>query len=74
LKSSNNKISKSAKPRKTQNEAVSSKDVMKHAEATLSSGNLKLVVALPEGEDLNEWIAVNSTASLFFHFLIFKVK
>ena len=35
-------------------------DMMKHAAATLGSGNLKLAVQLPEGEDLNEWIAVNS--------------
>ena len=34
--------------------------MMKHAAATLGSGNLKLAVQLPEGEDLNEWIAVNS--------------
>ena len=33
---------------------------MKHAAATLGSGNLRLAVMLPEGEDLNEWIAVNS--------------
>eukprot|EP00731_Ephydatia_muelleri_P025871 Em0017g954a len=33
---------------------------MKHAAATLGSGNLKLAVQLPEGEDLNEWIAVNT--------------
>lgn len=35
-------------------------DMMKHAAATLGSGNLKLAVQLPEGEDLNEWIAVNT--------------
>ena len=39
-------------------------DMMKHAAATLGSGNLKLAVQLPEGEDLNEWIAVNSEFSL----------
>lgn len=33
---------------------------MKHAQNTLGSGNLRLAVQLPEGEDLNEWIAVNS--------------
>lgn len=27
---------------------------------TLGSGNLRLAVALPEGEDLNEWVAVNT--------------
>jgi len=33
---------------------------MKYAMQTLGSGNLRLAVALPEGEDLNEWVAVNS--------------
>lgn len=33
---------------------------MKHAAATLGSGNLRNAVQLPEGEDINEWIAVNS--------------
>lgn len=39
-------------------------DMLKHAAATLGSGNLKLAVQLPEGEDANEWIAVNSKVSL----------
>ena len=34
--------------------------MMKHAAATLGSGNLKLAVQLPEGEDMNEWVAVNT--------------
>jgi MOB kinase activator 1 len=38
---------------------------MKHAAATLGSGNLRLAVMLPEGEDLNEWVAVNSELFLF---------
>jgi MOB kinase activator 1 len=33
---------------------------MKHAAATLGSGNLRLAVQLPEGEDIDEWIAVNA--------------
>lgn len=28
--------------------------------ARLGSGNLRLAVVLPEGEDLNEWLAVNT--------------
>lgn len=36
---------------------------MRHAAATLGSGNLRLAVMLPEGEDLNEWVAVNSMYS-----------
>ncbi|KAK9479278.1 Mob1/phocein [Lipomyces japonicus] len=31
-----------------------------YAEATLGSGSLRLAVLLPEGEDLNEWLAVNT--------------
>lgn len=31
----------------------------KYAEATLGSGNLRLAVMLPEGEDTNEWVACN---------------
>lgn len=34
----------------------------KYAEATLGSGNLRMAVVLPEGEDLNEWLAVNSAS------------
>lgn len=37
---------------------------MKHAAATLGSGNLRNAVQLPEGEDVNEWIAVNSNDQL----------
>lgn len=33
---------------------------MKHAAATLGSGNLRSAVMLPDGEDINEWVAVNS--------------
>lgn len=33
---------------------------MKQAAATLGSGNLRQAVVLPEGEDVNEWVAVNS--------------
>jgi MOB kinase activator 1 len=32
----------------------------KHIDATLGSGNLREAVRLPIGEDLNEWLAVNS--------------
>jgi len=31
----------------------------KLAEASLGSGNLRLAVKVPEGEDLNEWLAYN---------------
>lgn len=41
---------------------------MKHAAATLGSGNLRLAVMLPEGEDLNEWVAVNS---MYQHIIVY---
>jgi MOB kinase activator 1 len=34
------------------------------AEATLGTGSLRKVVKLPEGEDLNEWLAVNGMKRL----------
>jgi hypothetical protein len=33
----------------------------KHADATLGGGNLRDVVRLPQGEDINEWLAINSS-------------
>lgn len=38
----------------------------KHIDATLGSGNLREAVKLPVGEDLNEWLAVN-TLDFFNH-------
>jgi hypothetical protein len=38
----------------------------KHIDATLGSGNLREAVRLPPGEDINEWLAVNSNALPFF--------
>ncbi|CAK9300292.1 unnamed protein product [Gordionus sp. m RMFG-2023] len=51
--------SKTFKPKKNIPEGTHQYDLMKHAATTLGSGNLRQAVALPEGEDLNEWIAVN---------------
>jgi hypothetical protein len=39
----------------------------KHIDATLGSGNLREAVRLPPGEDLFEWLAVNSN---FSHILL----
>jgi hypothetical protein len=36
-------------------------DLNNYTVTTLGSGNLRLAVMLPEGEDVNEWVAVNST-------------
>lgn len=48
------------KPHRNIPEGTKQHDLMQHAQNTLGSGNLRLAVQLPEGEDLNEWIAVNS--------------
>ena len=39
---------------------TSSYQLRQFAEATLGSGSLRKAVKLPEGEDLSEWLAVNS--------------
>ncbi|KAI8853087.1 Mob1/phocein [Chytridium lagenaria] len=44
----------------------------KYAEATLGSGNLRLAVQLPEGEDLNEWLAVNAYEYLWCDGITYK--
>lgn len=46
------------KPRQA-NKGTSSYQLRQFAEATLGSGSLRKAVKLPEGEDLNEWLAVN---------------
>lgn len=47
---------------------------MKHAAATLGSGNLRQAVVLPEGEDLNEWVAVNSEYLVAKHNLTYVIE
>lgn len=42
------------------NKGTSSYQLRQFAEATLGSGSLRKAVKLPEGEDLSEWLAVNS--------------
>lgn len=57
---SGSRNNKTFKPKKNIPEGTHQYDLMKHAAVTLGSGNLRLAVMLPEGEDLNEWVAVNS--------------
>ncbi len=40
---------------------TTSYQLRQYAEATLGGGSLRKIVKLPEGEDENEWLAVNST-------------
>ena len=56
---SGNRSNRTFKPKKNIPEGTHQHDLMKHAAATLGSGNLRLAVSLPEGEDPNEWVAVN---------------
>ncbi|RHZ44751.1 hypothetical protein Glove_709g24 [Diversispora epigaea] len=51
---------KTFKPKKNVPEGTKQYHLQKYAEATLGSGNLKIAVVLPEGEDINEWLAVNT--------------
>jgi MOB kinase activator 1 len=41
-----------------------------YAKATLGSGNMRSSVILPKGEDINEWLAVNSTSMLLSFVLL----
>lgn len=61
---SGNRSSKTFKPKKNIPEGSHQYELLKHAEATLGSGNLRMAVMLPDGEDLNEWVAVNSKTKL----------
>ncbi len=47
------------------NKGTSSYQLRQFAEATLGSGSLRKAVKLPEGEDLNEWLAVNGLIYYF---------
>eukprot|EP01120_Amphizonella_sp_Union-15-10_P004584 TRINITY_DN1522_c0_g1_i1.p1 TRINITY_DN1522_c0_g1~~TRINITY_DN1522_c0_g1_i1.p1 ORF type:complete len:220 (+),score=29.75 TRINITY_DN1522_c0_g1_i1:105-764(+) len=51
---------KTFKPKKKISKATKRYELHKHAKATLGSGNLKVAVKLPEREDVNEWLAVNT--------------
>lgn len=62
---SGNRSSKTFKPKKNIPEGSHRYELLKPAEATLGSGNLWTAVMLPEGEDLNEWVAVNSKGQVY---------
>lgn len=57
--SSNPRTRAPFKPQKS-NRGTSSWQLKQYAEATLGSGSLRKAVKLPEGEDKDEWLAVNS--------------
>ena len=57
------KKSQTVKPTKKGADTDAEAELKKHALAVLGSGDLLQAVELPEGEDVNEWLAVNSTFS-----------
>jgi hypothetical protein len=67
----NSNKNKTFKPKKNISEGTKQHQLQKYAEATLGAGNLRTAVALPEGEDENEWLAVNSmTPKLYYLFQV----
>ncbi|VAI53522.1 unnamed protein product [Triticum turgidum subsp. durum] len=48
------------RPKKSASAGNNGMKLKRHIDATIGSGNLREVVRLPVGEDLNEWLAVNT--------------
>lgn len=59
LSRSNSNARKTAFQPQKRAKGTNSWQLKQFAEATLGSGSLKKVVMLPEGEDRDEWLAVN---------------
>jgi MOB kinase activator 1 len=55
---SNQRTRNQFRPRNA-NKGTTSYQLRQYAEATLGGGSLRKIVKLPEGEDENEWLAVN---------------
>ncbi|KAE9464576.1 hypothetical protein C3L33_03520, partial [Rhododendron williamsianum] len=55
------------------NHHLTGAQLKKHIDATLGSGNLREAVRLPPGEDLNEWLAVNSKKSKPYDFVNYTI-
>lgn len=51
---------KTFKPQKQHKKGTKRYDLHNFAKTTLGSGDMRSAVALPEGEDLNEWLAVHT--------------
>ena len=56
---------KTFRPRRHHKAGTKRYELHKYAQATLGAGNLHDAVTLPDGEDVNEWLAVNTVD--FFH-------
>ncbi|KAK1653730.1 hypothetical protein QYE76_071535 [Lolium multiflorum] len=55
-----NKNQRTFRPKKNAPSSNKGVQLKKHIDATLGSGNLRDAVRLPPGEELNEWLAVNT--------------
>uniref|UniRef100_A0ACD5WQV3 Uncharacterized protein n=1 Tax=Avena sativa TaxID=4498 RepID=A0ACD5WQV3_AVESA len=55
-----NKNQRTFRPKKNAPSSNKGVHLKKHIDATLGSGNLRDAVRLPPGEELNEWLAVNT--------------
>ncbi|CAK9140994.1 unnamed protein product [Ilex paraguariensis] len=55
-----NRNQKTFRPKKSAPSGSKGAQLQRHIDATLGSGNLREAVRLPPGEDLNEWLAVNT--------------
>ena len=51
---------KTFRPKRNHRVGTKRYELHKYAQATLGTGNLHEAVTLPEGEDLHEWLAVNT--------------
>lgn len=56
---------KTFRPKKNAPSGSKGAQLQKHIDATLGSGNLREAVRLPPGEDINEWLAVNSRVFIY---------
>jgi hypothetical protein len=59
VRNSNQRTRNQFRPRNA-TKGTTSYQLRQYAEATLGGGSLRKIVKLPEGEDENEWLAVNS--------------
>lgn len=55
-----NRNHKTFRPKKSAPSGSKGAQLKKHIDANLGSGNLKEAVRLPPGEDLHEWLAINT--------------
>ncbi|KAL4296514.1 hypothetical protein GQ457_12G022080 [Hibiscus cannabinus] len=56
----NSRNQKTFRPKKNAPSGTKGAQLQMHIDATLGSGNLREAVRLPPGEDINEWLAVNT--------------